>query len=99
MARVINITDKIKTEEKYIEIGEKRIRVDDSKNAVFEVYAMIEDTLTPALMHRVLERLIGKEAAQELGDISFEAYKCIFFAVFALVQGKEYEEVEQNFRA
>lgn len=101
MATLIDITGKIKNEEKFIKLGEKSYKVDDSKNTVIQVMAMFESGSSDMeQMEKALELLLGKQAKKDIDamNLSFEDYKVPFIAVMACVSGKTYEQAEADFR-
>ena len=100
MATVIDITSKIKNEKKSIRLGEKEYPVNDSKNAVTEVMAIMNSTdgMDTEAIDRALTVMLGKEAVAEFSDMSFEDYLVPFIAVMALAMGVSYEEAESSFR-
>ena len=89
MSKVIDITSKIKNEEKFILYNGKNYKVDDRKNTIIEVYAILD---------AVMEKLVGKEAIRDFDGFAYEDYLVPFFAAMACVQNKPYEEVEASFR-
>lgn len=100
MATVIDITGKIKNEEKFIVYDGKTYKVDDRKNTIVKVYAII-DSATGAsidMIDEVMEILLGKEAVKAFAGLNYEDYLVPFFATMACVQNKSYEEVEASFR-
>lgn len=100
MATVIDITGKIKNEEKFIVYNGKSYKVDDRKNTVIEVYSIIEKSEgnNVEMIDKVMEILLGKGAVKDFEKLSYEDYLVPFFAVLACVQGKTYEEIEASFR-
>ena len=100
MATVIDITGKIKNEEKFIVYNGKSYKVDDRKNTVIEVYSIIgnSDSGNIEMIDKVMANLLGKDAVKDFENLSYEDYLVPFFAVLACVQGKTYEEIEANFR-
>ena len=100
MARVIDITSRIKTEPKFIKIGGDSYKVDDRKNTVLEVRQELDSAggTDVQVMDSVLGKLIGKDAVKKMADYSIENYKVVFIAVMAQVQGVSYEECESSFR-
>lgn len=101
MATIIDITGKIKNEQKFIKLGDKTYKVDDSKNTVTKVHAMFESgTSDVDQMEKALEMLLGKEAKKDIDamNLTFDDYKVPFIAVMACVSGKSYEDAEADFR-
>jgi predicted transcriptional regulator len=97
---MIDITSKIKNETKFIKYGEKTYRVDDRKNTIIEVHAILNANkeATIATIDEVMGKLIGKDAVKDFADLNYEDYLVPFFAAMACVQGKSYEETEAAFR-
>jgi hypothetical protein len=100
MATVIDITSKIKNEQKFIVYNGKNYKVDDRKNTIIEVFSIIDDAngASVEMIDKVLEKLLGKEAVKDFDGFAYDDYLVPFFAVMACVQNKSYEEVEQSFR-
>ncbi|MBQ0037756.1 MAG: hypothetical protein KBS74_03695 [Clostridiales bacterium] len=102
MATVINITNKIKNEEKFLVVGENKYRVDDRKNTVTEVMALFDDASKGDFerMDEALRLLIGGEAFAEVEEMNLPLtdYQAIFIGAMACVNGKTYEETEATFR-
>lgn len=100
MATVIDITSKIKNEQKFIVYNGKNYKVDDRKNTIIEVFSIIDDAsgANVEMIDKVLEKLLGKEAVKDFDGLSYDDYLVPFFAVMACVQNKSYEEVERSFR-
>lgn len=100
MATYIDITGKIKNEKKFIKFGGKTFKVDDRKNTILQVYALINENAdaSPEMIDKVIELTLGREALKAFNNLSFGDYLIPFFAVMACVQNKTYEEVEASFR-
>ena len=100
MATIINITDKIKNEEKFIAYNGKTYKVDDSKNTIIRVYAMLsgETEATVDAIDKAMTLLVGAEAVKDFENLRYEDYLVPFYAAMACVQGKSYEETEATFR-
>jgi hypothetical protein len=100
MATVIDITNKIKNEEKFIVYNGKSYKVDDRKNTIIQVYSIIDsaDGATIEMIDQVMALLLGKNAVKEFDGFAYEDYLVPFFAAMACVQNKTYEEVETSFR-
>ena len=100
MATLIDITSKIKNEAKFIKYGEKTYKVDDRKNTILEVHAILNANkeATIATIDEVMVKLVGKEAVKDFAGLNYEDYLVPFFAAMACVQGKSYEETEATFR-
>ena len=100
MATVIDITGKIKNEEKFIVYNGKSYKVDDRKNTIIEVFSIIDnaDGASVAMIDAVLAKLLGKEAVKDFEGFAYNDYLVPFFAAMACVQNKSYDEVEKSFR-
>ena len=100
MATVIDITGKIKNEEKFIVYDGKTYKVDDRKNTIIKAFAII-DSATGAsieMVDQVMAILLGEEAVKDFEGFSYDDYLVPFFAAMACVQNKSYEEVERSCR-
>lgn len=100
MATVIDITGKIKNEEKFIVYNGKSYKVDDRKNTIIQVYSIIDnaDGANIEMIDKVMEILLGKAAVKDFEGFAYEDYLVPFFAAMACVQNKSYDEVEGSFR-
>lgn len=100
MATVIDITGKIKNQEKFIVYDGKSYKVDDRKNTIIEVYAYLAngEITNLDIIDTVMEKLLGAEAVKDFDGLAYEDYLVPFFAAMACVQNKSYEEVESSFR-
>ena len=101
MATVIDITNRIKNEEKFITYNGKSYKVDDRKNTIVEVYAILNSAKEANIevIDDAMAKLVGKEAVKDFADFTYEDYLVPFFAAMACVQNKTYEEVEHSFRS
>lgn len=101
MGRVINITNKLDREPRFIAIGEKNYLVDCSKNAVLKAMEIQsnggEDLET---IDKVLKILLGNEAFKEIDDMKlpYDNWQVIFIATLACAMNQNYEDVESSFR-
>ena len=100
MATVIDISNKIKNEEKFIVYNGKSYKVDDRKNTIIKVYSIIDSAEGASIdmIDQVMALLLGKDAVKEFDGFAYEDYLVPFFAAMACVQNKTYEEVESSFR-
>ena len=100
MATVIDITGKIKNEEKFIVFNGKSYKVDDRKNTIVKVYAMLDamENTNLDVIDKIMTELVGAEAVKDFDGFAYEDYLVPFFAAMACVQGKTYDEVEASFR-
>lgn len=100
MATVIDITKKIKNEQKFIVYNGKNYKVDDSKNTMTKVFAILDgEKQTIEMIENAMKLLIGKEAVKDFDGFSFDDFCVPFFACMACVQNKTYEEIEDSFRS
>ena len=101
MATVIDISNKIKNEEKFVVYQGKHYKVNDSKNTVLQVQALLTSAkeVTIETVDQAMTYLIGADAVRDFEGFCYEDYLVPFFAVMACVQGKSYEETEKAFRA
>ena len=100
MATVIDITGKIKNAEKFIVYSGKSYKVDDRKNTIVKVYALLEslDNANIEMIDTIMKELLGSEAVKDFEGFAYEDYLVPFFAAMACVQNKSYEEIEASFR-
>lgn len=100
MATVIDITSKIKNEEKFIVYNGKSYKVDDRKNTIIQVYSIIDSAEGASIdmIDKVMALLLGKSAVKDFDGFAYEDYLVPFFAAMACVQNKTYDEVESSFR-
>ena len=100
MATVIDITGKIKNEEKFIVYNGKSYKVDDRKNTIVKVYALLGDAgdANIEMIDQIMTELLGSEAVKDFDGFAYEDYLVPFFAAMACVQNKRYEEIEATFR-
>ena len=87
MATVIDITNKIKNEEKFIVYNGKSYKVDDRKNTIVKVYSIIDQSSGASIdmIDAVMTELLGKEAAKDFDGMNYEDYLVPFFAAMACV--------------
>lgn len=100
MATIIDITGKIKNEDKFIKYGDKTYKVDDRKNTIIKVYSIIDknEGANMEMIDTVLKELLGKDAVKDFDGLKYEDYLVPFFAALACVQNKTYDEIEASFR-
>lgn len=100
MATVIDITGKIKNEEKFIVYNGKSYKVDDRKNTMIKVYSILNSAKEANIevIDSAMAELLGKEAIKDFADFAYSDYLVPFFATLACVQNKTYEEIEASFR-
>lgn len=99
MATVIDITGKIKNEEKFIVWNSKNYKVDDRKNTILQVYALLnENEMGVETIDKVMSLILGDEAVKDFDNLAYQDYLVPFFAAMACIQNKTYEEIEATFR-
>jgi hypothetical protein len=100
MATVIDITGKIKNEEKFVAYNGKSYKVDDRKNTIVKVYALLDQVegANIEMIDEILALILGKEAVKDFEGFTYEDYLVPFFATMACIQNKSYDEVEASFR-
>jgi len=100
MATIIDISNKIKNEQKFIKLGDKNYKVDDSKNTVIRALDLINKEDGVSSQDKALELLLGKTAHKEIEamNLNLEDYKVVFIAVMACINGDTYEKTEERFR-
>lgn len=105
MGRVINITNKLDREPKFIAIEDKNYAVNCSKNAVLK-FMDIEKKVESGELSEIesideaVKLFLGVKAFKEIEgmDLSFEGWKIVFFAIIACAMNRDFEEVENSFR-
>ena len=100
MSTLIDITNKIKNEEKFIKLYDKTYKVDDSKNTVLKVMSILEKEGEAVAMDKAIELILGKEATKYIDslNLSVQDYQVPFIAVMACVNNVSYEAMEEQFR-
>ena len=100
MSTLIDITNKIKNEEKFIKLYDKTYKVDDSKNTVLKVMSILESEGEAVAMDKAIELILGKEAKKYIDslNLSVQDYQVPFIAVMACVNNVSYEAMEEQFR-
>lgn len=101
MAKVINISDRLSNEETFIEIAEgKSYKVNKNYKALMRATDLLngEDVdYTKAIMEAI-EILVGKEARQDLEEMTLENIIVVFKAVLAAAQNTSFEDVDARFQ-
>lgn len=100
MGTVIDITNKLKNEEKFIKLFDKTFKVDDSKNTVLKVMNVLDTTEEANAMDKAIELILGKDAKKYIDslNLSINDYQVPFIAVMACVNNVSYEAMEEQFR-
>ena len=85
MATVIDITNKIKNEEKFIVYNGKSYKVDDRKNTMIKVYALLNEAKEANIetIDGAMAELLGAEAVQDFSGLAYADYLVPFFATLA----------------
>lgn len=102
MSKMIDIASKLVDEEKFLQFGpNKHYKVNDSKNAVMQVNAIVQNGTEVEAMDEAIKLILGKKAFAEIEemDLSMSSYQAIFIGMMALISGKEFDEMEKSFRA
>lgn len=103
MSKVIDISAKLTNKRPVLKLSEDKIyEIDDRKNTVIQFEQLVQnDDLSDAeTMEKMVEMMLGKEAAEEINDLdlSMVAYQSIMIAITAAISGEEYEAAERRFR-
>ena len=100
MGRVINISNKLDREPRFLVVDEEhRYKVDCSKNAVTKVMALDEDSGFEYL-DQTLKILLGNSAFKEIEDMGlpYDGWVLLVKAAIAVATNKDLEDVEDDFR-
>lgn len=102
MARHIDLTNKFDNEKPSIKIGDKTFIVNDEKTTVLLMNQIMknEDLDDVSRVEKMLETLLGKKQAKELESLNlrFINYQKVAFAIMAVINDEELEEVEKRFQ-
>lgn len=100
MATVIDISNKIKNEQKFIVYNGKNYKVDDSYPTVMEAQGILANANGNDLeaVNGAMIKLLGKDAVKDFEGLCMQDYLVPFYAAMACVNGKSYEETEAMFR-
>lgn len=101
MSKIIDISGKLCDEEKFLEVAKnKHYKVDDRKNTVMKVNAIVQDGGDAEAMDEAIKLVLGEVAYKEIEamDLTMNSYQSIFIGMMALITGKSFEEMEQSFR-
>ena len=101
MANVINIANKLNNEPVFIVLGEgKQYKVNNNYKTLMKASALFEgENVNEAdAMMQSIELILGKDARNEIEEMSIENIRVVFTAVMASVQGLQYEDVEARFQ-
>ena len=100
MGKVINISNKLDREPRFLVVDEKhRYKVDCSKNAVTKVMALDEDSGFEYL-DQTLKILLGNAAFKEIEamELPYDGWVLLVKAAIAVATNKDLEDVEDDFR-
>lgn len=101
MSNIINISNKLNNEPKFIILGEgKQYKVNDNYKTLMKASALFEgqNVNEADAMMKSIELILGKTARTEVEEMSIENIRVVFTAVMAAVQGLPYEAVEARFQ-
>lgn len=102
MARHIDLTSKFDNEKPSIKIGDKTFIVNDEKTTVLLMNQIMknENLDDVSRMEKMLETLLGKKQAKELESLNlrFMNYQKVVFAIMAVINDEDLEEVEKRFQ-
>lgn len=105
--KIINITDKLSRQPKFIAIDEKNYKVDCSKNAVLKFMDLNKRLEAGEIgdiecIEEATKLFLGADKYRELEteneDLSFDDWKVIFFACISAAMNRDLEEIENSFR-
>ena len=102
MATIINISNKLNNEQKYLSLGEdKKYKVNDSYKTVMKVSELFNnpEVDNSSAMMDAIELFLGKSARKEMEDMSIDSVKVIYIALMAIVQNVSYEDMAARFQA
>lgn len=103
MAKIYDLTAKLTNERPKIKLSDElEFEVDDRKNTVLEIEAMMNSETINSLeaIDQALEKFLGKEVVEEINklDLSIANYQTIFTTVMAAAMGEDVETVESRFQ-
>jgi hypothetical protein len=101
MSRVVDITQRLKTEPVFFVFDGEQYKLDDRKNTVLKAFKVVQDTEDDTEgMDKALAILLGEKPAKEITkDLSFAGYKALFASVMSEVTQTPYEEAEARFQS
>ena len=99
MSKIINITDKLRTDKPVIQIGDKEYSVNDGLDTVMKFEELASAGSTENMI-KAIEVALGEKAAKELKPqgMSVSNFQVLVIAIMAAVQGVAYEEAASRFR-
>lgn len=102
MAKHIDLSDKFSKEKPSITIGDLTLTVNDEKSNILMMNSLIKkgDMTEFELMDKSLELLLGKTGYQKVEKLKLglSDYKTLYFAIMAVVNDEEIEDVEKRFQ-
>ena len=101
MAQILNISNKLNNEAKFIVFGEdKKYKVNDNYKTLMRASELFngENVNEADAMMEAIELIIGRNARREVEEMSLENVKVVFTAVMAIVQGQKFEDMETRFQ-
>lgn len=102
-AFTVDISKHLEDTIKFIKIGpdaDDVLRVDDDKNTVLRIQAMLSEDSSTEGINKVLELALGKEGFEKVNNMkmSYSAFECLFIGVMAAMSNLTYEQAEKRFR-
>ena len=80
-------------------MNSKNYKVDDRKNTILQVYALLdENKMGVETIDKVMSLILGDEAVKDFENLAYQDYLVPFFAAMACIQNKTYEDIEATFR-
>lgn len=102
MAKNIDLTNKFSKEKPSITIGDLTLTVNDEKSNILVMNSLMKkgDMTEFEMMDKSLEILLGKKGYQEVEKLKLRLsdYKTLYFAIMAVVNDEEIEDVEKRFQ-
>ena len=101
MASVLNITDRLKNEQKKIQIGDELLTVNTAFDAMVEIEAIERTDASDAeKMIKTLKILLGDDYKKlQVMKLDVQNMKVVFIAIMATVNACTYEEMEARFQS
>lgn len=101
MASVLNITDRLKNEQKKIQIGDELLTVNTAFDAMVEIEAIERTDASDAeKMIKTLKILLGDDYKKlQAMKLDVQNMKVVFIAIMATVNACTYEEMEARFQS
>lgn len=101
MAKKIDLTNKFSKEKPSITIGDLTLEVNDEKTNILSLNSLIKNGMSEVeVMDESLKLLLGEEGYKQIEELklSLNDYKILYFAILAVVNDEELEDVEKRFR-